>query len=128
MYFPLPQVRNDPMLCPEIVEQRVLQSLMRLIQAAARGPALSSTSTGDANTNDLSLPRELPRDSTILHDSSIKIALFSLGNMAVHEVCNRELKSLGAEEFALSLMRLLNNKEAVLHRYAQRLLQKLVGY
>lgn len=73
-----------------------------------------------------------PRDSSDANaldrfsmDSSVKISLFSLGNLAVHGDCRTELKtSLKAVELCHSLMQLCK-PEDIIHKYSHRLLQKL---
>lgn len=93
-------VRNSNTLCQEIVEQGVLEALLHLVKQV---------------------------DPETQTDSSIKIALFSLGNLAVHPICKQRLKSLNAEKFSNYLVNLIPNPDSLLHRYAQRLLQKLQG-
>ncbi|CAD7937135.1 unnamed protein product [Amoebophrya sp. A120] len=127
-------VRNSSELCEEIVTQGVLEALLELI-GCPRNENFNSTSSLSTSTS----------SSTVLaraeSDSSVKIALFSLGNLAVHPLCKQRLRELQTEQFAQGLLRTKGavaanestntstasstTGENLLHRYAQRLLQKL---
>jgi len=60
-------------------------------------------------------------------DSSVKIALFSLGNLAVHRECKEAMTSaVPIVDMCHQLMGLCQ-RDDMIHKYAQRLLQKLGG-
>lgn len=101
-------VRNSGELCSTMIHEGALRALAGLIESRR--------------------PRS-PDDAVALEsfsaDSSVKIALFSLGNLAVHSDCRAELtNSIKAAELCHSLMATCR-PEDVIHKYAQRLLQKL---
>jgi hypothetical protein len=56
--------------------------------------------------------------------SPVKIALFSLGNMATHRECREVLLQLGIREV---LRNLASSPDPTLQRYIARVQQKLVG-
>jgi len=103
-------VRNSSELCEEIVRCGVLGALFDL--------------TGyNRDEGTISLQRAEA-------DSSVKIALFSLGNLAVHPTCKQALAELDVERFAqcVARARRAGQPENLLHRYAQRLLQKFESH
>eukprot|EP00392_Amoebophrya_sp_AT5.2_P016879 g17187.t1 len=98
-------VRHSSELCEEIVRCGVLGALFDL--------------TGyNRDEGTISLQRAEA-------DSSVT-ALFSLGNMAVHPTCKQALTELDVERFAQCVARARRcaQPENLLHRQAQRLLQK----
>eukprot|EP00931_Biecheleriopsis_adriatica_P076669 TRINITY_DN50357_c0_g1_i1.p1 TRINITY_DN50357_c0_g1~~TRINITY_DN50357_c0_g1_i1.p1 ORF type:complete len:1373 (+),score=271.71 TRINITY_DN50357_c0_g1_i1:149-4267(+) len=101
-------VRNSGELCGVMIQEGALRGLSGLIESRCPKSAADTTA--------------LERLSA---DSSVKIALFSLGNLAVHGDCRAELKqSIKAPELCNALMAVCK-PEDVIHKYAQRLLQKL---
>jgi len=103
-------VRNSAELCSVMIQEGAVQGLHSLIDV--RCPC---------NTSD---PDALERFAA---DSSVKIALFSLGNLAVHSECRNELKTtIKAVDLCHVLMGLCQPDETI-YKYAQRLLQKLAG-
>jgi len=107
-------VRNSGELCGAMVREGALRRLYALVDG--RRPELRGRDGGD--------PVALER---FVADSSVKIALFSLGNLAVHNECRCELLgSVRAVELCHLLLGLCSQDEMI-HRYAQRLLQKISG-
>jgi len=103
-------VRNSAELCGVMVREGALQSLRGLVE--------SRLPRAEADTAAL---------AQFVADSSVKIALFSLGNLAVHPECKEELLCTGrAADLCHRLMGLCQGEDVV-HKYAQRLLQKLGG-
>lgn len=103
-------VRNSADLCGVMVREGALRALHHLVDS--RRPR------SDVDVDAL---------DRFVADSSVKIALFSLGNLAVHRECKEELIcSVRATDLCHRLMGLCQ-REDVIHRYAQRLLQKLSG-
>lgn len=102
-------VRNSGDLCPAMIREDAPQALTRLI--LGRMPK-----SGDVAGLE-----------QFLQDSSVKIALFSLGNLAVHSGGRHELKTgLQVEQLCHSLLALCQQDE-VIYKYAQRLLTKLAS-
>merc|ERR1711879_543382 len=111
-------VRNSDCLCGLAIQGGALDGLVRLVRSRC--------------------PRENPRDNMgdtavdnaaaerLGADSSVKIALFSLGNLAVHDDCRAELltPALRIGDLCQVLLR-ISSPDDVIHKYAQRLLQKL---
>lgn len=93
-------VRNSADLVDEIIRTGALQALLAMTSRCA-----SNSSSG----------------------SSGSIALFSLGNMAAHYECARELKALGVEEVMDGLC-VSKNVDATVLKYAARVKQKLKGH
>lgn len=104
-------VRNSADLCSATIQGGAVAGLLRLV--ASRCPR---DATDDATAERLAA------------DSSVKIALFSLGNLAVHVDCRAELlgTSPGAAELCQALLAHCPQDE-VIRKYTQRLLQKLAG-
>lgn len=101
-------VRNSGELCPVMLEHRVVHGLQQLIDC--RRPSAHA---------------DAAIWSHFLADSSVKIALFSLGNLAVHRECREVLvASLRTRDMCHSLMA-SSQREDMINKYAQRLLQKL---
>eukprot|EP00397_Hematodinium_sp_SG-2012_P001850 GEMP01001855.1.p1 GENE.GEMP01001855.1~~GEMP01001855.1.p1 ORF type:complete len:1211 (+),score=310.88 GEMP01001855.1:48-3680(+) len=94
-------VRNSSELCGDLVRHQVP---VGLLHAVIQGSQLST--------------------SEFLTDASVKIALFSLGNLAVHAECRRNLLENGTEGICVQWMSRIS-KEEVVYKYCQRLLQKL---
>merc|ERR1712032_1247359 len=99
-------VRNSGELCPLMIQEGALQALYNLV--------------------DTRRPRDCANSEAILErfvvDSSVKIALFSLGNLAVHSDCRTEMKnSIKIIELCHTLTALCSRDEMI-HKYAQRLL------
>lgn len=103
-------VRNSGELCAAMLEHGTLQALHRLVDSRRPNP--------DADAGAL---------ARFVADSSVKIALFSLGNLAVHRECREELHaSPRTLELCHALMGLCQ-RDDMIHTYAQRLLLKLNG-
>jgi fused-like protein len=90
-------VRNSSELCGQMIAAGVLDALLALVQRGA--------------VQDLG-------------DSSVKIALFSLGNLSVHGPCRAELHRLNTPRLCEDLIARAP-AEHMAAKYAQRLLQKL---
>ncbi|CAK9115777.1 unnamed protein product [Durusdinium trenchii] len=99
-------VRNSDLLCPVIIREGALEGLCGIVRA--RCP----------QTPD---PVSLAK---LAADSSVKIALFSLGNLAVHSECRSELRATKVVEVCHFLVNICSCEDMV-HKYAKRLLQKL---
>jgi len=107
-------VRNSSELCRIMVQEGALHSLYNLVNA--RRPRTND----DGAKSSCTLER-------FVADSSVKIALFSLGNLAVHSECRHELQvSIGTVYLCRALMSLCRPEDTI-HKYAQRLLQKLTS-
>jgi len=107
-------VRNSSELCSMMVQEGALQSLYNLVNS--RRPRTND----DCAQSSCTLER-------FIADSSVKIALFSLGNLAVHSECRHELQaSIGAMYLCRALMGLCRPEDTI-YKYAQRLLQKLTS-
>jgi len=103
-------VRNSAELCGAMIRSGALQGLYNLVDS--RRP------------RDGADPGVLER---FVADSSVKIALFSLGNLAVHGECRNELRtSIKAADLCHLLIGLCSPDE-IINKYAKRLLQKLAG-
>eukprot|EP00928_Gymnodinium_smaydae_P027090 TRINITY_DN21068_c0_g1_i1.p1 TRINITY_DN21068_c0_g1~~TRINITY_DN21068_c0_g1_i1.p1 ORF type:complete len:1428 (+),score=315.60 TRINITY_DN21068_c0_g1_i1:146-4429(+) len=104
-------VRNSSELCSLMIQDNALRGLLAVV---------SSRCPRDASDT-VAMER-------FAADSSVKIALFSLGNLAVHGECRSALLSAAskATEICQALISLFPADE-VIHKYAQRLLQKLAG-
>lgn len=89
-------VRNSSELCARMISAGALDGLLNLVE----------------------------RGSADLDDSSVKIALFSLGNLSVHAPCRDELHRLPTKRLCDRLTSSLP-PEHMAAKYAQRLLQKL---
>lgn len=101
-------VRNSGELCSTMIHEGALRALAGLIES--RRPRS---------------PDDAAAFESFSADSSVKIALFSLGNLAVHSDCRMELtNSIKAAELCHSLMAACRPDD-VIHKYSQRLLQKL---
>merc|ERR1719193_987235 len=94
-------VRNSNDLCPDLVRYNVPSGLLNAI---IRGS-------------------ELPQKE-FLADSCVKIALFSLGNLAVHKVCRDNLLMHKTNNLCEKWMNGLP-KESVIYKHCERLLRKL---
>jgi len=100
-------VRNSSELCVVMLNEGAVQGLHNLVEN--RRP----------KDNDVAL---LDR---FLDDSSVKIALFSLGNLAVHGECRSQLRMLiKATDLCRTLLSLCQ-RDDMIYKYAQRLVQKL---
>jgi len=110
-------VRNSSQLCSAIIRDGALRGLVSLV--SGRLPLHSVMNTaGHGGPSAKKL-------EALMADSSVKIALFSLGNLAVHTDCRAELNaSLRAGDLCHALMA-VSSEEDVIHQYAQRLLRKL---
>lgn len=97
-------VRNSDELCRAIIQEGALEGLCDIIRVRCPAPDAAA--------------------AKLTSDSSVKIALFSLGNLAVHAACRSELCSTKVVELCQFLVRICNREEMV-HQYAKRLLQKL---
>jgi len=105
-------VRNSADLCAVMIREGALQGLYSLVESRRR--------EADVDDDGAALAR-------FVSDSSVKIALFSLGNLAVHRECKDELIcSIRAVDLCHRLMGLCQ-RDDMIHKYAQRLLQKLSG-
>jgi len=101
-------VRNSTELCGVMIKEGALQGLFDLVES--RIPRRGS----DADVQD-----------RFAADSSVKIALFSLGNLAMHSDCRAAMEtSLKIGELCHQLTSCCSREE-VTYKYAQRLLQKL---
>ncbi|CAE8594802.1 unnamed protein product, partial [Polarella glacialis] len=109
-------VRNSGELCGVMIREAALQSLSNLIESRRPLSDPSPLSRGGGGAEEW---------QRFAADSSVKIALFSLGNLAVHADCRAELKAeLRAIEMCHSLMTSCQPDDMI-HKYSQRLLQKL---
>mmetsp|Transcript_41800 Transcript_41800/g.97956 ORF Transcript_41800/g.97956 Transcript_41800/m.97956 type:complete len:1409 (+) Transcript_41800:131-4357(+) len=104
-------VRNSAVLCPEMIQYGALKALCNLIET--RRPTL-------------------PQDSNAVErftaDQSVKIALFSLGNLAVHLDCRAELvNNLQVPQLCSRILAFLPPQEETINKCANRLLQKLAA-
>jgi len=98
-------VRNSNELCGVMVREGAAQGLCELILSRC--------------------PRRAEPVDKLVADSSVKIALFSLGNLAVHSECRAELKcSTQVRELCHYLMK-ITQPDDIVHKYSGRLLQKL---
>lgn len=101
-------VRNSGELCSAMIREGMLQGLFDLVNS--RRPIDTADRSAAA---------------AFIADSSVKIALFSLGNLAVHGECRSEL--IGKLP-TIDLCRALAAscpREEMIHKYSNRLLQKL---
>lgn len=113
-------VRNSAELCGLMVREGALHGLHSLVETRQPHADVGDVAIAGANDAGSALAR-------FVADSSVKIALFSLGNLAVHRECREELKiSTRTVDLCHSLMGLCQ-REDIIHKYAQRLLQKLSG-
>jgi len=102
-------VRNSASLCPDIIQCGALRALCHLVDV--RRPA----SPHDRN--------DVERFTA---DQSVKIALFSLGNLAVHLDCRAELvDNLQVPQLCARILDFLPPQEETINKCANRLLQKL---
>lgn len=100
-------VRNSTELCGVMIRDGALQALFNLV---------------DSRLPQAAEPAKL---AGFLADSSVKIALFSLGNLAMHSDCRAVMKSpMKTAELCHQLTNCCQ-RDDVTHKYAQRLLQKL---
>lgn len=102
-------VRNSPELCGAMIREGALRGLFDLV--------------------DLRLPRgsQPAAIELFVADSSVKIALFSLGNLAVHAECRETLTAAMPTVELCSDLTATCTRDELIHRYAQRLRQKLGG-
>eukprot|EP00929_Paragymnodinium_shiwhaense_P007706 TRINITY_DN111616_c0_g1_i1.p1 TRINITY_DN111616_c0_g1~~TRINITY_DN111616_c0_g1_i1.p1 ORF type:complete len:1391 (+),score=295.62 TRINITY_DN111616_c0_g1_i1:196-4368(+) len=108
-------VRNSSQLCSAIIRDGALCGLVSLVSSRLplHSPARDAAARDAANME------------SFMADSSVKIALFSLGNLAVHSECRGELNSaLRAGDLCHALIA-VSSPEDVINQYAQRLLRKL---
>merc|ERR1712130_340068 len=96
-------------LCGAMIQERALQGLHNLINA--RRPQSSDLSSHDR----------------FVADSSVKIALFSLGNLAVHSQCRNELTASTQTAKLCHVLMGLCQRDDMIYKYAERLLQKLAA-
>lgn len=101
-------VRNSTELCGVMVREGALQALFNLVEN--RLPKAGSE------------PRALV---SFLADSSVKIALFSLGNLAMHSDCRSAMKTAMRTAELCHQLTSCCSRDEMIHKYAQRLLQKL---
>lgn len=99
-------VRNSDELCAAIIREGALEGLCDILRR--RCP----------------LWPDAVAIAKLTSDSSVKIALFSLGNLAVHAACRSELRASKVVDLCQFLVRTCNREDMV-HKYATRLLQKL---
>jgi hypothetical protein len=110
-------VRNSDFLCAMAIQDGALAGLVRLVRSRC-----CSEDTGEIWKS----PVDTASIERLCGDTSIKIALFSLGNLAVHDECRAELLTpvLRIGELCRFLLN-VTSPDDVVHKYAQRLLQKL---
>ncbi|KAL4192557.1 hypothetical protein AMTRI_Chr06g172560 [Amborella trichopoda] len=95
-------VRNSSKLCEDIITKGALQALLKLV--SEHSVAALSAGSRDA-----------------MGDSSIKIALFSLGSICAHPPCKQFIRS---SDFFPVLVRLRHSPEPTISRYSCRILSK----
>jgi hypothetical protein len=101
----LPHVLHAKYVLPQAGALRALLHTAATPEAPAPGGRSSSGGGGESG-------------------SPVKIALFSLGNMATHRECRDVLLQLGIREV---LRNLASSPDPTLQRYIARVQQKLVG-
>ncbi|GAB4815111.1 hypothetical protein N2152v2_002157 [Parachlorella kessleri] len=95
-------VRNSPLLCRDIVAAGALQAMLEVVE---RGSAPGAAASPDSN-------------------SSVPIALFSLGNLCAHRECAEALVQLGLRD-VLGRTLPLCKADPTVHKYVLRIQQKL---
>jgi len=100
-------VRNSGALVPELMSCGAPEALMRCVrdQLAPSPSGLKKHAAGASS------------------EGSSRIALFSLGNLCSHAVCNAKLQALGLRELAASLV--AAPPDSTTAKYAQRVITKL---
>lgn len=101
-------VRNSTELCGVMIREGALQALFNLVEN--RIPRSASDTSA------------LTR---LIADSSVRIALFSLGNLAMHVDCRTAMESTMQTADLCHRLMSCSARDEMMHKYAQRLLQKL---